>query len=247
MTGGYSVIFCYRSGRPDCLALLLTTGLIYCYSLTSTWRRHFCFLILGMLSPWIGLQLLPFIVVASALLLLYLGREVWPTIIATLIGAATEGLALVFFYVVHGVLGGFLRSIKQHTVVGVVEVLISGHLRHSNFIPKVFSFLILFGLALVLTAYQFKNGTFNEKPMLSFALVWSIVLSIALVAAGTFPTYYGWMTYVPLSVCLCSALPDLALSRKLFATGVCFIGAAITVGISLNVMAASTIGKTGII
>jgi multisubunit Na+/H+ antiporter MnhB subunit len=205
----------------------------------SSWRRHFCFFVLGALSPWVGLQLLLFVAVASVLLLLYLGRETLPTVIVTLVGAVAGVVSLALLYISYGVLDGFWRSIKQHTSVGVVEVLASGHFRHSNFIPKDFSFLILFVLAVALAVYQMKNNTFKRKSILSFGLVYSVALSVALVAGGKFPTYYGWMTYVPLSVCLCSMLSDLAANRKLHAASLILIWGAIAVGVSLNLMAAA--------
>jgi len=239
MAGGYSLIFSYRSGRPDCLALLVVCGLVCCFAMKPSARRQLGFLFLGTLSPWVGLQLLPLIVVASALLLLYLGRTVLPVVVATVAGATTGVLALVLFYASHGVFAGFLKSIKQHTTVGVMEMLAGGQFRHSNFIPKDFSFIILLTLAVALVVHQFRSGAFKRTSVLSFGLVYSLALSTALVASGKFPTYYGWMTYVPLSVCLCSTLSEIAVRRKLFIASLAFIWTAVSVGISLNLMTAA--------
>ena len=40
--------------------------------------------------------------------------------------------------------------------------------------------------------------------LLGFGLLSSIVVSAGMFLSGKFPTYYGWMTYFPLSICLCA-------------------------------------------
>jgi len=237
VAGGYSVIFSYRSGRPDCLALLVVCAFIYAHSLERRWRRNLVYFLLGLLSPWVGLQLLPLLAVGGILLLFYLGWNFLPQLGAAYGGVAVGLATLVSFYVSHGVFGQFLKSIRQHTAVGLFQMLARGEFRHSNLIPKDFSFMILFLLAVALAVRQFRRGTF--KSALSFGLVYSIALSITLVLSGKFPTYYGWMTYLPLSLCVCAALaqarPDGALPRL---SGI-LLAAAIGVGVLLNAATAA--------
>ncbi len=100
-------------------------------------------------------------------------------------------------------------SIRQHTTIGFFGWLAKGELRHSNLVPKDFSFLVVFLLALVIAGVSLKSKVQSlklGKSALSFGLVYSVVLTVALIFSGKFPTYYGWMTYVPLCLCVCMTL-----------------------------------------
>ncbi|MDB6023711.1 MAG: hypothetical protein JWQ04_3568 [Pedosphaera sp.] len=220
---GYSMVFAYRSGRPDCLALLLVCAVIYVHSRACWRQRIFGTMALGALMPWAGLQLLPLLAVGGCLLFLYLGRKILPAVLATWTGVALGGAALAWFYVSHGVLDRFLLSIRQHTTVGFFGWLGRGELRHSNLVPKDFSFMVMFALAVIMAVRALWRNQHKEtgtgdsqskhtscagflKSPLSFGLVYSLTLTVALILSGKFPTYYGWMTYVPLCLCVCMAL-----------------------------------------
>ncbi len=71
MACGYSMIFAYRSGRPDCVAMLLVCAAVYVYSRECWRQRIFGLMALGALMPWAGLQLLPLLGVGGVLLWLY--------------------------------------------------------------------------------------------------------------------------------------------------------------------------------
>ncbi len=247
MATGYSMIFAYRSGRPDCLALLLVCGAIYVHSRDCWRQRIFGLMALGVLMPWAGLQLLPLLAVGGVLLVVYAGRKVLTSALAIWAGAALGVAALAWFYVSHGVLGRFWLSIRQHTSTGFFGWLARGELRHSNLVPKDFSFMVMFAFAIVLLIWNRMDGrnyqsapnenesqspaTAKARKVMAFALIYTIVLTVALIFSGKFPTYYGWMTYVPLCVCVCMALDEMRPggTRRL----VCGIFLAGAAGISL--------------
>lgn len=236
MLAGYSMVFAYRSGRPDCLTILLICGAIYIHS-RECWRQR----ILGgaslaALIPWAGLQVLPLMAVGGVLLILYLGRKIVPAVLANWAGVALGLGTLYWFYSSHGVWNQFLLSIRQHTTIGFFGWLSRGELRHSNLVPKDFSFMIIFLLAVLMFFYQLsrrKDFAELKKSPLSFGLVYSIVLTVALIGSGKFPTYYGWMTYVPLALCICMELSKAPDGMWRWACGI-FLPAAMGISIVLH-------------
>ncbi len=215
LLGGYAVVFAYRSGRPDALAMLVVAALFYAQSLLKPWQRIGGFAVLGLAAPWVGLQLLPLLGVGGVLLLLFAGWRLLPQLAAAGLGSAVGLGSLVLFYQSHGVWEPFLRSIRQHTSVGFFGMLFSGQFHHSNLLPKDFSFWPVFGLAVLLTVYLLTRRRLGWRSPLVFGLVYSVALSLALVIGGKFPTYYGWMTYAPLCLCVCATLSSNPLPRVL--------------------------------
>jgi hypothetical protein len=206
LLGGYSLIFSYRSGRYDALGMVWVAALFYMHSLEGRrWRVAGCFA-LGLLIPWTGLQLLPLLAVGSALLLVFAGWRMLPQLLAAGAGTAAGLGALVWSFKLHGVWEAFLGSFRQQASVGFFGMLASGQFRHSNLLPKDFSFWPVVALALLLAAWRLRQRRFRWRSPLGFGLVYSVALTLALLAGGKFPTYYGWMTYVPLCLCVCATL-----------------------------------------
>lgn len=204
LLGGYSLIFSYRSGRYD--ALLLVAALFWMHTIANPRCRIAGLFVLSCLVPWVGLQLLPFLAVTGLLLLVFVGWQLLPQLTAAGVGTAAGAGALMLFYRSQGVWESFLGSIRQHTTVGFFEMLFSGEFRHSNLLPKDFSFWPVFGLAILLTGCLLAQRRLRWRSPLAFGLIHAVVLSLTLVVSGKFPTYYGWMTYVPLCMCVCATL-----------------------------------------
>ena len=238
LLGGYSVIFSYRSGRPDVLAMLVVAGLFFAQSLAKHWRRGATYLALGIAAPWVGLQLLPLLGVGGLLSLLFAGRRMFPRLVAVGLGAIAGLGSLVAFCKSNGVWEQFLRSTGQHTGVGFLGLLAGGHLRHSNLLPKDFSFWPVFALAVALAVFLVTKRHFRWRSPLSFGLVYAVVLSLALVLTGKFPTYYGWMTYAPLCLCVCATLSQTKLPAVVRLAGGTLLIAAVGAGLGLHAAAA---------
>jgi hypothetical protein len=233
------VFFSYRSGRPDCIAILIVSFLISAYSVNATGLGLASFFVLGCISPWAGLQLLPLLAVAGALLFVYLGRSFLPRLLAVWFGAAVGFGSLLLFYHSRDVLPQFLTSIRYHSDVGFLKMLSQGRFLHANLIPKDFSFMPLFLLAVVLGLWQMRNGSFRVKSMRSFGLAYSIALTFALIATAKFPTCYGWMTYIPLSLCVCATLTSVESSGGPRRLSRALVAAALLAGIPLNAVNAA--------
>ncbi|NOS72136.1 MAG: hypothetical protein HOP33_19695 [Verrucomicrobia bacterium] len=232
--GGYSLIFSYRSGRPDCLGLLAISGMFYAFSMKRNVAVLVTLFLLGVASPWIGLQLLPMLAVVGALLMLFVRREIVSRVVVAGLGAVIGLVVLVAFYKWHGVWESFLKSIGQHTGGGFFGLLLGGSFRHSNLTPKDFSFAPLFLLALLLTLFAWRRGEFKLRSPLGFGLVFSVVLTGALLISGKFPTYYGWMTYVPLAICVCATLSTIQLAGWQRGLTRLLLGLTVLIGVGLH-------------
>lgn len=238
--GGYSLIFSYRSGRPDCLALLAFSTLFFSQTVKRPAAAFGLLFLVGAALPWIGLQLLPMLAVGGVLLVWFAGRTIIPRLVAAGLGAVIGLCALVAFYKWHGVWESFLKSIGQHTGGGFLGLLLGGSFRHSNLTPKDFSFALLFLLALWLAVVEWRRGEFKLRSPLGFGLVFSVSLTGALLVSGKFPTYYGWMTYVPLAICVCTTLSTTRLSGLQRGVVRVMLGATILLGVGLHVAAAAS-------
>jgi hypothetical protein len=234
IVGGYSLIFAYRGGRYDCLAMLIVAGLFYAHTLEKRWQELCGFFALALMAPWAGLQLLPLFAVGGLLLLFFLGRKFLPQFLAAAIGTIGGIVSLGLFYKTHGVFHQFFFTPRTVVARGFFQGLARGHFQHSNSLPKDFSFWPIFGLAVLLALYLHRNGMFRWRSPLTFGLTYSVGLSVALVLAGHFPTEYGWMTYVPLCVCVCATLSQMSLPPALRLASVRLISAAIGLGLLLH-------------
>lgn len=234
LLGGYSTIFSYRSGRPDCLPMCLVAALFYLYSAPPRWWRWTLIFLIGFATAWAGLQLAPMLLVGGVFLLTYLRRAIAHEIAVLWSGAAAGTVSLIAFYKGFGVFDRFLASIRGHTSVNAFSSLLHGTFRHSNHIPKDFSFVFLFAGAFLLALAAWKKHRLSWRSPLSFGIVYSATLTIALILSGKFPTYYGWMTYIPLAICFCATLSQCqfgSFERKMSLT---LAAAAIAVSIFLH-------------
>src|SRR4030095_6214232 len=109
---GFGVLFSYRSGRPDCLAMLIVCLFLTAHLFRRAWLVYLSFFLLGCLSPWVGMQLLPLLGVSGVVLSLYLGKPFLPRVIAAWLGVAVGFGSLLLFYFSHNVLAEFLTSIR---------------------------------------------------------------------------------------------------------------------------------------
>ncbi len=233
----YSIIFSYRCGRYDCLGMLVVAFAFWSFSLASTPLRLTALSIVGAASPWIGLQLLPLEAVLAGTLLVFTLSRYWREIFAFFTGVATGGLGLLGFFASHGVLRYFFEFLNsQSKGIGFFGSLLHGEFRHSNMLPKDFS-LPLVACAIVLLAFaSYRRHSLRLHSLLTYGLISSVVLALTLIAVGKFPTYYGWMIYIPLAICVCGSL-DLAppTTGRRYATALCVVAS--IVGVSLHVLA----------
>jgi len=201
---GFCVCFSYRSGRPDVLCILLACVAFLACTITHKRLRLAAVCAVGVLFPIAGLHLVAYALVLWGVLLPFLGRRYLAEWAALGIGCLLGGLALFAFYSFHGVWEQFVASTVGTHAVGGAE----GRLRWR--IPgglKDPSFLLLLLAALVLAVALKRQGRFVWRSPLGFALAAGLIIPLSInLLRKTYPCYYGWMAYIPVSVTLCAAL-----------------------------------------
>jgi hypothetical protein len=244
----YAVIFSYRCGRYDCLGMLIVAFAFWAFSFESMPLRLLALTIAGAASPWIGLQLLPLEAVLGGTLLAFTYFRYWREMFVFFSGVAAGGLGLIEFYYKHDVLQYFLRfPVFNHADLnhilhsqskgfGFVSGLLQGEFRHSNLLPKDFSLPFVFGCAVLLAVALYKHRSLRLRSLLIYGLIFTPLFGLTLILLAKFPTYYGWMTYVPLSICVCGSLGEVASIRVgNIAVSLCVIAS--IVGVGLHVLA----------
>ena len=66
--------------------------------------------------------------------------------------------------------------------------------------------MFLLSVLAVLVMYHVRHGQIRWRSMLSFVLVFSITVPVVLLLLAKFPTYYSWMVFIPLAICVCSIM-----------------------------------------
>jgi MFS family permease len=233
----YSVICSYRCGRYDCLGMLVVAFAFWSFSFKSSALRLAALAFAGAASPWIGVQLLPLEAMLGITLLAFALFRYWQEVVAFFLGIAAGGLGLIRFFTSHGVLQDFLRFVHSPTKgFWFVGGLLRGEFRHSNTLPKDFSLPLVLGSAVLLAVALYAKGSLRLRSPLIYGLIFVPLLGLTLVLAAHFPTYYGWMTYVPLAVCVCASLnSNVPVSLRRIAVGLCVVASII--GVGLHVLA----------
>lgn len=213
----YGLAFNYRTGRLDCVAIMLFTASALVYSIQSSWIRYLLLSCIGILLPMAGLQMVAFATIFCVLLLIYLGkpflRESGSLAIGTVVGATL----LYTLYSLHGVMHGFHERITRFSIIG--KGLTGFFVSHSLskdisvgfpfILAKDISFPFLLAAALAVTAYQIRKAPFKLRSPLSFGLTVGFCVPLGVFMLGHYPAYYSWMAFIPLAVCTFSVLSEL--------------------------------------
>ncbi len=131
---GYGVTFCYRSGRYDCLGMLIVSWLFASLAIKRRPLRFAVEVLLAALVPWAALQLIPFIAMMSLLLLVLRGRDALRDVAAVVAGGILGSLSLIAFFMEHGVWGDFLMAC---TIQSGTRLSIAQRLSRALFAPLV--------------------------------------------------------------------------------------------------------------
>lgn len=220
MLCGYGVAFSYRSARPDGITILLSCLCFLSFSVKRDVWRWVSLCLIGSLLPWAGLQLLPYVVLVMAWVLVFMGRSRWVDVVSVLKGVLLGSLALIIFYHGFGQWEDFVAStLGQHSFaadrgkgVGWLRIrYLFGGLKDPSLI------LLLAG-SLGLWIHVWRRGLIRVRDPFHFSMALCLTVPPALFLLGKFPIYYGWMVYLPLCVgwfsLLCSSRWD-RLSRPL--------------------------------
>jgi hypothetical protein len=116
---GFGVCFNYRSARPDCLCILLSSAMLLAFSIADRTVRLTAMGVLGILLPMAGLQLAVLAGLLWLLLLPLLRRRILPEAGAVALGCLVGGGLLFALYAYHGVWDTFLAlTMGQHSAIG---------------------------------------------------------------------------------------------------------------------------------
>ncbi|MBD2019943.1 hypothetical protein H6F43_07045 [Leptolyngbya sp. FACHB-36] len=201
LLSGYGISFCYRSARPDCLAIFLITIAIFSYSIQVSYIRRICLTCLSILLLLTGLYLVIYVLVAGCLGIIYLKKSFFKEFLCLVIGLFIGAVILYSFYSFHDSWTSFITSVDYE----------KSNLEQSLFKNKVpYDPSLIAAISLIIGAFVYylrKKGPCSNSKI-SFGVVASIFIPGLFYALGKFPTYYGWMLYLPLIICLSSVLLD---------------------------------------
>ena len=206
---GFSVCLSYRSGRPDCICILLASAAALAFSIGSRAVRLGVLGVLGVLFPIAGLQLVVFAGVLCLLLVCFLKMRYLPEMTAGALGCVVGGLLLAALYCYHGVSSEFLAStIGKHSSLGDAGLAykLAAWRGRLGGITLAASFHLVLLTVLLIAAWTARKGRFVWRSPLGFGVAAGLAIPAGVAAAGVYPLYYGWMGYIPVCVCLCSAL-----------------------------------------
>ena len=206
---GYGIFYSYRTARPDSICILLASAALLAYSIPHRKSRLAALGGLGVLFPIAGLQLAAFAATVGLLLLIFLRMRCFREVVTVGLGCVVGGFLLFAFYSCHGVWDAFLAStIGTHGAAGRNAGLVYKCLRWTGKMGGIrdFSFVVL-ALASLLLAISFRvRRRFAWRSPLGFAIAAAVAIPAAIFLLGVYPIYYAWMGYIPVGICLCSAM-----------------------------------------
>ena len=229
----YGIIVSYRTGRYDGLGFLLIAAVLWCMSIENQGRR------LGLLSaiflfvPWAGLQFLPLEFTAALVLALLFRVKYWKEIAVSFLAS---GIGTAFFFsalFVSGRLPTFMKllHVQQRNFFGS---LLHGRFDHHNAIPANYSLPFIF-MAAIIMLFGLGISRFRRAyTTLQYVILFTVCLTVILIATSKFPTYYSYMVTIPLMIGICAGLAvcDVARTRNTVAA-LCAFSTLVGVGIHL--------------
>ncbi len=238
---GSAVSFSYRSGRPDMIGFFLVTLALFMTVVQKNSVRHLCLFSIGILFPWAGLQLLPFLAIATVLVLVFWGIRAALNGVSIGLGAGIGLLMLYFFYQSHHVWHDFVASVTRHTTGSASAAY--GHGRISA-IPDVFirdhsaPFLLALGMLLLIQTWQARDAV--AKKIVLFALGLGICIPLGMHFGGIFPIYYGWMSALPTTIVLCDVMSRRPLNPLwMKVSAILLLSGAIAIGLPSRLLVAA--------
>jgi hypothetical protein len=237
---GYGVGINFRSGRYDCLSILLCSSIMLASTLRSRPLRCALIALGGIILPFSGLQLLPLALIFSVCLVLIYRWTVLPECLALCAGAAVGGVALLGLYHHFGVLNNFFDSLRTESPTSFKDRFIDDEDRTKR-LPKDPSLFLLYGALLVISIQQMVRGKFRLRSALGFGLVAGTLVPVSMMLISKFTTYYTWMACIPICIGIASAISCIDLRRRSFwssAVALLLVGACL---LGLPLQAASAI------
>jgi MFS family permease len=234
----YAMIFAYRDGRYDGFGTLVMALALWILSIRARRGRIAALAFLSLFLAWAGLQFLPALFAAGLVFFFFYRSRFLPEIAiswcASVLGAAA------FFLSIRaaGRLAAFLKFIHAQPSGPTI---LANWLHHrgfhqANYIPKDFSLPFLLAAVLLLFLFLPRPQSEKSRALLAFTLVFSVVLTLVMLAAAKLPTYYCYLLAIPLAIAIASALAQPQPRWLRGATlGLCALSALTGAGLNLAV------------
>ncbi len=211
---GYGLGINYRSGRYDCLGILLFAAILLACSIKRPSWRYSLIAVGGAVLPFAGLQLVCYAVVLSVALLVAFRTAVLREVLILGAGIALGGIAFCGFLVYHGALERFLAALHSENPTSFLQRFSDREQRIER-LPKDPSLVLLYCSLLVLAIRQFREGRFRIRSPLGFGIAVGAIVPVGMILVGKFTTYYSWMAYIPLCIALLACVSELSPGRPL--------------------------------
>jgi hypothetical protein len=204
------ITFSYRSARYDALGMLLCAIAFAAFAARGRATRMLTALLVGVLLPFAGLQLVIYAAVLSLLLWAFLGGSALRYSLVLYTGVCGGIGILCMIYAEHGVLRYFLDVVLHLSATGQ-----SGRMAGSARVKLVQSVKNIFErptilLSLILLAgmvwTQWRERRFHWRSIPVFGMAAGLVVPVGMNLAYDFPIYYGWMADIPLIICVVATL-----------------------------------------
>ena len=226
---GYGMSFCYRSGRYDCLGMLVLSGIFAALAIERFRVRFAVIASLAALIPWAGLQLIPYIAIMSLLLVVLRRRHAIPDVSAVVAGGILGSLTLAAFFMGHGVWNDFLAAC---TIQSGTRLTMAQRLGRAIGAPLVDPSAVLLLAALVIAATASiirSEGRGRWVPAVGVLLGAGLPCAMGLL--GRYTCYYSWMAFIPMSAAFARTIETPNVGR--FAKGTVFAVALLACGVGL--------------
>lgn len=223
---GSGITYAYRSARPEALCLVLVALLLLASTLRRPLLRRGALMGVSVLFPWAGLQLVPYAVIVSGLLILYTGRRHIETIFWTAAGLALGACLMLAGYWAAGHVKEFIISTvgSQQALVGQMgQYIMLGDKRGpSRFTSSEILVALVqdpssvFGLvtAAILLAMTRVRRTPTAALRLRASIVAGLLIPLGMYFAGKYAFYYTWMALLPIWALVLAALDRLDTSAR---------------------------------
>lgn len=199
---GFGPTFIYRNGRPDALLVLLFAVVFLGCCIERRWLRYALVAGGSFLVPFAGLSGLPYLALCGFLWLALVG---WRGLADVVVAGVASAIGLGVLYAGYSSLDmweGFRASTSAHSTMMLLDQglqpLVARRLNEFKEFRGDLSLLaLLSGLLAVAAAGLAWRGLALPSPAVRL-LLFALLVPAVMLIVGTFPVYYGWMSYVPL-------------------------------------------------
>ncbi len=224
---GAGTVFSYRSGRGDALAMLWWAAAYAAASRGDSRLSLIALFVLGLVAPWCGLFLVPYVGIMGVILLCLEGRRWVGRVGAAYAGLAVGLAALAGYYRMAGAWEAFVACSREYQ-----SGVLSPHFRLR--LDGLWDASLLLVLAALAWAALVRERGCAGRRIASVALGAAPTTGLVLALMGKFPAYYSWLVFFPSAVALAHVIPCTARpgARRVL---VALAGLAIVVGLPARI------------